>query len=91
MGRNSTRNIDIDTLPQKMNIPLHSPNWRLGILQCNKNIHSNSNNSTEYVSTMIITVTNRERQYTYNVTVRRVHATIVVEKQEVLHVVSVCL
>ena len=34
----------------------------------------------------------RDRQCTYNVTLRLVHATIVeVEKQYVLHIVSVCL
>jgi hypothetical protein len=33
----------------------------------------------------------QDRQCTYNVTLRRVRVTIVVEKQEVLHILSVCL
>ena len=40
----------------------------------------------------IQTINNKYRQCTYNVTLRRVRATIVVvDKQYVLHILSVCL
>ena len=55
-----------------------------------KDIRTSAKTETEYTQSLLIT--EQDSQCTYNLTLKRVHVTnVAVEKQRVLHILSVCL